>query len=85
MGSFAIVNTAANAFLVPVYDRMPVILGAENWPPSLGETAADPEQPRALLVPYLAKDMVVWPVGRGVGNVKTNDALLIEPIARAEG
>jgi hypothetical protein len=28
--------------------------------------------------------MVIWPVDRRVGNVKNNDASLIEPIASAD-
>ena len=82
--SFAIVTTSANELLAPIHDRMPVILGAENWPLWLGEATADPGQLKALLIPYPAKDMVIWPVGRRVGNVKNNDPSLIEPIAGAE-
>jgi putative SOS response-associated peptidase YedK len=81
--SFAIVTTAANALLAPVHDRMPVILGPENWPLWLGEIPADPDRLKALLVPYPANDMVIWPVDRRVGNVKNNDPSLIEPIALA--
>jgi putative SOS response-associated peptidase YedK len=83
--SFAIVTTAANQLLAPVHDRMPVILGPENWPLWLGEVPADPVQLKALLAPYPADDMVIWPVDRRVGNVKNNDPSLIEPIALAGG
>jgi putative SOS response-associated peptidase YedK len=81
--SFAIVTTAANELLAPVHDRMPVILGPENWPLWLGEIPTDPDRLKALLVPYPADDMVIWPVDRRVGNVKNNDPSLIEPIALA--
>jgi putative SOS response-associated peptidase YedK len=81
--SFAIVTTAANELLAPVHDRMPVILGPENWPLWLGEAPANPARLKALLVPYPANDMVIWPVDRRVGNVKNNDPSLIEPIALA--
>ena len=81
--SFAIVTTAANQLLAPVHDRMPVILGPENWPLWLGEAPANPARLKALLVPYPADDMVIWPVDRRVGNVKNNDPSLIEPIALA--
>jgi putative SOS response-associated peptidase YedK len=82
--SFAIVTTAANALLAPAHDRMPVILGPENWPLWLGEAPANPAQLQALLVPYPAGDMVIWPVDRRVGNVRNNDPSLIEPVALAE-
>jgi putative SOS response-associated peptidase YedK len=81
--SFAIVTTAANELLAPVHDRMPVILGPENWPLWLGEIPTDPDRLKALLVPYPADDMVIWPVDRRVGNVRNNDPSLIEPIALA--
>src|SRR5437588_12488658 len=57
--SFAIVTTAANPLLAPVHDRMPVILGPESWPAWLGESAADPQELKALLVPYPAEDMSI--------------------------
>jgi putative SOS response-associated peptidase YedK len=81
--SFAIVTTAPNELLAPVHDRMPVILGPENWPLWLGEAPANPARLKALLVPYPADDMVIWPVDRRIGNVKNNDPSLIEPIALA--
>jgi putative SOS response-associated peptidase YedK len=82
--SFAIVTTAANELLAPVHDRMPVVLGPENWPLWLGEAPASPARLKALLVPYPAEDMVIWPVDRRVGNVKNNDPSLIEPVALAD-
>ena len=81
--SFAIVTTAANELLAPVHDRMPVILGPENWALWLGEIPTDPDRLKALLVPHPADDMVIWPVDRRVGNVRNNDPSLIEPIALA--
>jgi putative SOS response-associated peptidase YedK len=83
--SFTIVTTAPNELLAPLHDRMPVILAPEHWPLWLGETPADPAQLKALLVPYPANDMAIWPVGPQVGNVKNNDPSLIEPVALADG
>jgi putative SOS response-associated peptidase YedK len=59
---------------------MPVGLGPETWPAWLGEEPADARQLKGLLVPYAADEMIRWPVSRRVGNVKNNDASLIEPI-----
>jgi putative SOS response-associated peptidase YedK len=81
--SFAIVTTEPNALLAELHDRMPVILAPDNWPAWLGQTQADPEQLKRLLVPYPAEDMVVWPVDKRVGNVKNKDPSLIEPVAAA--
>jgi putative SOS response-associated peptidase YedK len=36
---------------------------------------------KALLAPYLADEMICWPVSARVGNVRNNDASLIEPLA----
>ncbi len=80
--SFAIVTTMANLLLAPLHDRMPVILGPENWPAWLGETAAEPARLKAMLAPYPADDMAIWEVDRRVGNVRNNDPSLIEPLAR---
>ncbi|MGH7032044.1 MAG: SOS response-associated peptidase [Stellaceae bacterium] len=86
--SFTIVTTAPNALLAPLHDRMPVILGPQNWPLWLGETPADPapepESLKALLIPYPADGMAIWPVDRRVGNVKNNDPSLIEPLAAVD-
>ena len=60
---------------------MPVILAEENWPAWLGEVSAEPAELKALLKPYPSEDMTLWPVDRRVGNVKNNDASLIEPVS----
>jgi putative SOS response-associated peptidase YedK len=81
--SFAIVTTAANTLLAPLHDRMPVILDADAWPIWLGEAAADTERLKALLAPYPADQMIVWPVDKRVGNVRNKDPGLIEPVSLA--
>jgi putative SOS response-associated peptidase YedK len=77
--SFTIVTTTPNALCADIHNRMPVILPPETWPTWLGEEDAEVDQLKSLLVPY-AGEMVVWPVSARVGNVKNNDASLIEPI-----
>jgi len=65
-------------FRIAVY--LPVILPPETWSMWLGESEpAEADQLKSLLVPYTGK-MVAWPVSQRVGNVKNNDASLIEPI-----
>ena len=63
-----------------LHNRMPVILPPDTWPAWLGEEPAEPDQLKALLVPY-AGEMTRWPVSQRVGNAKNNDASLIEPVA----
>jgi putative SOS response-associated peptidase YedK len=62
---------------------MPVILGPDVWPEWLGEEPANPARLKAVLEPYPAEEMACWPVSTRVGNVKNNDASLIEPVAPA--
>jgi putative SOS response-associated peptidase YedK len=59
---------------------MPVVLRPDVWPEWLGEDPADPARLKILLAPYPAEAMTCWPVSTRVGNVKNNDASLIEPI-----
>jgi putative SOS response-associated peptidase YedK len=78
--SFTIVTTRPNELCGDLHNRMPVILPPDTWPVWLGEEPADPAQLKALLVPY-AGEMTCWAVSQRVGNVKNNDASLIEPVA----
>ncbi len=79
--SCTVITTSANALLAPLHDRMPVILAEEDWPAWLGEDPATDAELRALLVPYPATDMTLWPVSKRVGNVRNNDAGLAAPVA----
>jgi putative SOS response-associated peptidase YedK len=82
--SFAIVTTTPNELCVELHDRMPVVLKPTAWPAWLGEEPADAARLKALLVPYLSEEMTCWPVSTRVGNVKNNDASLIEPVGSNE-
>jgi putative SOS response-associated peptidase YedK len=78
---FTIVTTTPNELCAEIHTRMPVILSPEAWEPWIGETEKDLDDLKALLVPYPADRMTAWPVSTRVGNVKNNDASLIEPVA----
>ena len=78
--SFAIITTTPNELCADLHNRMPVVLAPEAWPVWLGEEPADVPELKALLVPYPSEDMVAWPVNTRVGNVKNNDASLVEPV-----
>jgi putative SOS response-associated peptidase YedK len=79
--SFAIITTTPNELCAELHNRMPVVLAPEMWPVWLGEEPVDPLQLKALLAPYPSAAMTCLPVSPRVGNVKNNDASLIEPIA----
>ncbi|NNG04738.1 MAG: SOS response-associated peptidase, partial [Inquilinus sp.] len=75
--SCTIIVTQANALVAPIHDRMPVILAPDDYDSWLDPAAADG---RTLLRPYPAEAMEAFPVSPRVGNVKNDDAGLIEPV-----
>jgi putative SOS response-associated peptidase YedK len=79
--SFTIITTTPNELCAPIHNRMPVILAPAAWPVWLGEEPAEPAQLHALLAPYPADGMTMWPVDKRVGNVRNNDPSVIEAIA----
>jgi putative SOS response-associated peptidase YedK len=76
--SFTIITGAPNPLGEPIHDRMPVILDPADFPRWLGEEEASPDELRALLRPYPHEPMRVYPIGLRIGNVKNDDAALIE-------
>ena len=81
MRSFAIITTTPNELCARLHNRMPVVLKPEAWPVWLGEEPAEASALKALLRPISSDEMTCWPVSARVGNVKNNDANLVEPIA----
>jgi putative SOS response-associated peptidase YedK len=73
--SCTIITIEANALIAALHDRMPVVVGAEDLPAWLGE--APGADPAALLKPFPAERMTLWPVSKAVGNVKNQGAELI--------
>ena len=78
--TFTILTTDPNDLMEPVHNRMPVIVEPKDY-----ERWLDPETkdrpPVDLLRPYPADRMRSWPVDQRVGNVRNNDAALLEPAA----
>lgn len=77
MRSATIITCTPNALLAPIHNRMPAILGEEDWAKWLGEAPANEDELIALLKPFAAERMTLWPVGKEVGNVKNEGASLI--------
>ena len=80
--SFAIITTTPNELCAKLHNRMPVVLKRDTWPVWLGEEPTDMPQLKSPLAPYLSEEMICWPISGRVGNVKNNDASLIEPLAQ---
>ena len=70
--SCTIVTTDANELVAPIHNRMPVILGPEQF-----EGWLDPAGGTDLLTPCPGDWLECFPVDPRVGNVKHNDADLI--------
>ena len=83
MRSFTIITTAPNALCAPIHNRMPVILDPADFPTWLGEAPTAPEQLKALLRPYPPERMEAHMIGLRIGNVKNDDAALIERLKSA--
>jgi hypothetical protein len=61
--------------------RHRAIAGA--WPAWLGETPAGGDELQALLRPFPAERMQAHPIGSAIGNLKNDDASLIERVSLA--
>jgi putative SOS response-associated peptidase YedK len=81
--TFTILTTAANEFMAPIHNRMPVILAPDAWPDWLGETTASAERLQALCRPFASDRMTSWAVSPRVGNVRNTDASLVIPLPEA--
>ncbi len=72
--TFTILTTTSNELMVPIHDRMPVIVAPKNyerWLDSKSTPVSD------LLQPYPAEEMEAWTVSDHVGNVRNNDPKLL--------
>ena len=82
--TFTIITTVPNELCGAIHDRMPVVLPRERWATWLGEREVNPDELRWMVLrPYAAGLMRAYPVGVRVGNVRNNDAALLDEISLA--
>ena len=75
LDSFTILTTAPNAAVAEIHNRMPVIIGREDYAAWL-----DPaNDPAPLLTAPPAEEMVISRANKAVGNVRTEGEWLIAP------
>lgn len=74
--SYTIMTTEPNELMKGIHNRMPVILGYDGREQWL-DTGADPAE---VLQPCPSEWFEAFPVDKRVGNVRNNDAGLVEPI-----
>ncbi len=78
--SCTILTTAANELLVPVHDRMPVILHEEDYELWLGEDVRKQDLLTDLLQPFPASEMISYPVGTRVNSPQNQGEDLISQL-----
>jgi putative SOS response-associated peptidase YedK len=79
--SCTILTTEANEVLLPVHDRMPVILHADDYDLWLDEDVQKRELLKDLLRPYPAKEMISHPVSTAINSARNQGETLIERMA----
>jgi len=79
--SFTIITGPPGEVVQPIHDRMPVILDDAEWSTWLDPTLADPGELQAILQPGRDPELLAYPVGLLVNNVRFDGPPLIEPLA----
>jgi len=77
--SCCIITTEANALMMPIHNRMPVVLAPGDYDAWLDPAHVNAEMLRALLYPAAADDMIAYPVSRAVNSSRTDAPMLVEP------
>lgn len=78
--TFAILTTAANDLVRPIHDRMPVIIEPKDYAAWLDPRLTDADLVRELAGAFPAEQMEAYPVGRAVGNPRSEGADLVRRI-----
>ena len=82
--SCSLITTEPNPLMAGIHDRMPVIIGPEDYARWLGESA-DRTPPADLLRPYPADPMRAHPVSTRVNAPTNDDEHCIEPLVGEDG
>ena len=80
--SATVVTTAANSFMTPVHDRMPVILPRSRWAEWLDPEHQDLGALSGLLVPAAEDLLTMHEVSTEVNNVRNKGPHLVDPVER---
>ena len=78
--SCCIITTAANSLMMPIHDRMPAILPANDYDEWLDPANADTETLRAMLRPAECGDMIAYPVTRAVNSSRNDSSTFVERV-----
>jgi len=75
-----IMTTNANELVLPIHDRMPVIIPADKYDVWLGPAVHDSSVLQGVLHPYASGEMECFPVTPKVNSFKYNSPENIKPI-----
>jgi len=81
--SFAILTTDANEFMKPYHDRMPVLIGRDDYDAWLDPDIQDAARLEPLLRPFWSGELTACPVSRYVNSPRNEGPACIEPAERA--
>jgi putative SOS response-associated peptidase YedK len=77
--TYTIITTDANELMIPIHNRMPVILRKETEQEWLSSTALGTDVLKIILSPYPAEEMIAYPVSSRVNTVTVDEEDLIKP------
>lgn len=75
-----VVTTQANALMVPIHDRMPVLLPPAHWATWLARGVQDEATLAPLMQPCPPEVLRAWPVSRAVSHSASDGEALTEPL-----
>jgi putative SOS response-associated peptidase YedK len=78
--SCTILTTASNRLVLPLHDRMPVILSPDEYRTWLERTTTDPTGLKKMFQPFPADLMEMYPVSPMVNSVKNDGPELVVPV-----
>jgi putative SOS response-associated peptidase YedK len=76
--SVSLITTAPNELMAPIHDRMPVIVGPEDYARWLDPESQDAEALMTLVRPYPVARMAARAVGMRVNQPENDDPALLE-------
>lgn len=78
--SCTIITTEPNEFMMPIHNRMPVILSEEYFDTWLEQDEVDPSILKPLLQPYRQGNLIAYPVSKIVNDPKNDVQDCIRPL-----
>ena len=85
LSTYTIITTESNSLMATVHNRMPVIVSQDREESWLSGEQPDVGQLKAMLAPYPAEKMVIYPVSSLVNTPSADDEQVIRPVVSLDG